>query len=63
MKNLWVVWDEPDENGNIVRQKISVAAAIARQHDSAREIGFEYLYEKLALDDFLMVHWASLVEE
>ena len=63
MKNLWVVWVEQDENGNNIRQKISVSEAIACQHNLARERGFEYFYEKLALDDFLMVHWASLVYE
>ena len=58
MSKLTVVWNEPDENGNNIRQEITIEEAVSRQRTAARRKNYEYESKELALDDFLTIHWA-----
>ena len=63
----FVCWTDPDKNGDPVFERISVDEAIARAKHVAKSKGYVYESDKMALEDFIVVHWAwiedSLPEE
>lgn len=68
MVERWVEWIEPygpeplAENVCVMRVRESTAIAAEKYIASLRVPPYEYKSDKDALDDFIAVHWAQIVE-
>lgn len=58
----WIEWVEPFEDNDPVYMRVSRETAIKRQVRLGKTLGKPYLSEKDALDDFIVVNWASIRE-
>jgi hypothetical protein len=60
----WVEWVEPGENDKVITRRITAEKAIFMQKASARFVKPDFRYEndQAALDDFITVHWANVIE-
>lgn len=62
-----VTWFEPTsgEDSTPIERTLTEAEAINQQRETARKArpGYEYKTDEEALDDFLIVHWATLSDE
>lgn len=52
-----VIWEEPDESGDVTR-RVTVHWAVQNQRQSAELRGHTYVSDEVALEDFMVVHWA-----
>lgn len=54
-----IVYTEPTPHGDVQEIRITEADAILRMKEYARQRGYLYESDQDALEDFLVVHWAS----
>jgi hypothetical protein len=57
-----VEYHEPDKHGNDVTVQLTIDEAIRRAKRVAVLHAYTYRSDREALDDFLTVHWASVVD-
>ena len=57
-----VEWVEPGCRGKVARMRICEAEAVRRQREVAATKSYDYVSDAEALEDFLTVHWATVVE-
>ena len=57
-----VEYVEPGCHDKVARMRISEAEAVRRQREVAATKNYEYASDAEALEDFLTVHWATVVE-
>lgn len=61
---VWIEWVEQfGPNDEPVYMKASREAVIAHQKVVGKRMGKPYPDDESALDDFIVVHWASIREE
>lgn len=61
---IWIEWVEPfDVAGNPMYCRVARDVVIAAQKEAVKARKFEYLDDQQALDDFIAVHWAKVIEE
>lgn len=59
----WVEWEEPfDNTGHILVLRVPVEAAIITARATAASRGYIYENDEQALEDFMVVHWATLIK-
>lgn len=58
-----VIYTVPDSDMTEVLIKISVEEAILNQKCAAGEYGYVYESDEEALEDFISIHWAQVIEE
>lgn len=59
----YVVWDVPSPDGTNIQEKITINEAINRAKAAAQKCDHIYDNDADALTDFLLIHWAWIVEE
>ena len=58
----FIAWDEPLPDGRGIIKCCTFDEAINKQKNLADQKGFKYNSDLDALDDFIIVNWASIVE-
>ena len=56
-------YDEPGENEEHIINIITEENAIKFQKEKLKKLGYVYMDDQMALDDFIAVNWASYLEE
>ena len=60
---VWIEWVEPfDKKANPVYMRVSKETAIAAQKEIAKKLNKPYSSDEEALEDFMVVHWAKIIE-
>jgi hypothetical protein len=58
----WIEWIEPFVDSEPVYLRVSPETAILSMKKSTASIGFTYKSDQDALDDFIIGHWAKIIE-
>jgi len=59
----FILFDEPDENGDNIRVKLTEEEAIKRQHQRGLFHNYAYKNDEDALSDFIINNWAWIEGE